>query len=85
MLTAGAVRARIDRCFREGYASTPSSVKVSVSSTLRLDINPDGKVRAARFDPPLKPEIMSCAAGVIFGRFAEGTTHLDIPLSYSSP
>ncbi|MFT3766936.1 MAG: FecR domain-containing protein [Minicystis sp.] len=82
LLTAAAVRARLDRCFRSTHDVGPSSVEMSVTSTLRLQLNADGTVRSARFDPPLKPEFVSCAGSAIAGRFAEGTGSLDIPVSF---
>lgn len=81
-LTVATVRARLDRCFRSTHEVGSSSVEMSVSSTLRLQINPDGSVRSARFDPPLKPELVACAGTAIAGRFAEGGGNLDIPVSF---
>jgi hypothetical protein len=81
-LTVATVRARLDRCFRSTHEVGSSSVEMSVSSTLRLQLNPDGTVRSARFDPPLKPELVACAGTAIAGRFAEGGGNLDIPVSF---
>ncbi|APR82285.1 Dihydrolipoamide acyltransferase [Minicystis rosea] len=82
VLTVATVRARLDRCFRSTHDLGSSTVEMSVSSTLRLQLNADGTVRSARFDPPLKPELVSCAGGAIAGRFAEGGGNLDIPVTF---
>ncbi len=55
-------------------AGAPHSaeVKVTVSSALELRVGDDGYVKSARFDPPLAPEIQTCAATTIYHvRFAE--------------
>jgi hypothetical protein len=80
-LTAASVRARLAQCFEKVYGSSPSSVEVSVSSTLHIVRNSDGTVQSARFDPPLKPEFQVCAGGAISGRFEEGAGSLDIPIT----
>lgn len=82
LLTVATVRARLDRCFRSTHEAGSPSVEMSVSSTLRLQLNADGTVRSARFDPPLKPELVACAGTAIAGRFAEGGGNLDIPVSF---
>jgi hypothetical protein len=81
-LTLAGVRARLDRCFKQAFEGDLSPVRVSVSSTLHIDVNPDGSVRSARFDPPLKPELVQCAGSAIAGRFADDTGRVDIPVSF---
>jgi hypothetical protein len=44
----------------------PGRVKVFVSSKLTLRIAPGGRVEAARFEPPLDPEVQTCAAATIY-------------------
>lgn len=47
-------------------------VRVTVSSTLHLRVGAGGAVESARFDPPLEPEVQSCAAATIYAtRFSE--------------
>lgn len=82
LLTAANIRAHLARCFRQSYEANGSTVDVSVTSTLRVDVAADGTVRAARFDPPLKPEFQACAGSAIAGRFAAGAGHLDIAVSF---
>jgi hypothetical protein len=49
------------------------NITVLVSTTLHLDLGDDGAVRAARFDPPVAPDVNACAAPVIYRtRFAHG-------------
>jgi hypothetical protein len=82
-LTVAAVRARLDRCFRQTFEAGSLAPGFSASHTLRIDVKPDGSVLAARFDPPLKPEMTGCAGGAIYGgRFADDAGHLDIPITF---
>jgi hypothetical protein len=81
-LTAAAVRARLDRCFKQSSEGDSAAVRVSVSSTLHILLNADGTVRAARFTTPLKPELTACAGTAIAGRFADGLDHVDIPVTF---
>jgi hypothetical protein len=51
----------------------PDNVTVVVSTTLHLDLADDGSVRAARFDPPVAPDVNTCAAQSIYRvHFAHG-------------
>jgi hypothetical protein len=82
-LTVATVRARLDRCFRQTFEAGSFAPGFSTSHTLHIEVKPDGSVLSARFDPPLKPEMASCAGGAIFGgRFADDTGHLDIPITF---
>jgi hypothetical protein len=60
------------------------NVTVVVSTALHLDLADDGVVRAARFDPPVAPDVNSCAAAVIYKtRFTHGGTTV-IPIDVSN-
>jgi hypothetical protein len=51
------------------------NVTVVVRTTLRLELEDDGTVRAARFDPPVAPDVNACAVTSIYKvRFAHGGT-----------
>lgn len=66
---AGAVRA----CMAERPRA--ENVTILVRTTLRLELGDDGSVHAARFDPPVAPDVNSCAATSIYkARFAHGGT-----------
>jgi hypothetical protein len=57
------------------------NVTVVVSTTLHLDLADDGSVRAARFEPPVAPDVNACAASIIYRmRFTHGGT-VAIPVS----
>ena len=59
----------------------PGDVRLTLESTLNLSVGEDGYVQAARFDPPLDPEVQKCAAGTIYRvRFARGGSQL-VPIS----
>jgi hypothetical protein len=44
----------------------PPEVSVAVSTTLHLWVNAQGTVRSARFEPPVAPDVNTCAAEVIY-------------------
>ena len=50
----------------KGRAGEPRDVKVTISSMLRLKVAGTGEIQSALFDPPLSPEIQSCAAAAIY-------------------
>jgi ferric-dicitrate binding protein FerR (iron transport regulator) len=51
----------------------PENVTVVVSTMLHLELADDGSVRSARFDPPVAPDVNTCAAQAIFRqRFDHG-------------
>ena len=60
-------------------------MRVTVSSSLRLKIAAGGDVETAQFDPPLLPEIQTCAAAEIYKAKIEesaGAT-VTIPIAFS--
>jgi hypothetical protein len=60
------------------------NVTVVVSTTLHLDLFDDGAVRAARFDPPVAPDVNACAAQAIYReRFGHGGM-ADIRVDFSN-
>jgi hypothetical protein len=70
-IVASAVRA----CATGGPRS--NDVIVTVSSTLTVDVRDDGFARLASFDPPLAPDIQSCASRSIYStRFASPGRHM---------
>ena len=66
--------------------SRPENVRVTVSSSLKLKIAGGGDVETAQFDPPLLPEIQTCAATAIYKAKLEdsagGTVTIPIDFSY---
>ncbi len=80
-LTSASVQSLLSSCFARESAGGSSWVRRSIVSTLRISVHPDGSVAAVRFDPPLRPALQACAAGLYQGRFAEGPRQLAIPLT----
>lgn len=66
--------------------SRPENVRVTVTSSLELKIAAGGDVETARFNPPLLPEIQSCAAAAIYkaklADAAQGSV-VTIPIDFS--
>ncbi len=59
-----AIAAAVRACAAQ--RSRPENVRVTVSSSLKLKIAGGGEVETAQFDPPLLPEIQTCAANAIY-------------------
>jgi hypothetical protein len=61
-------RDAIARAVRDCAAARhrPENVRVTVTSSLKLKITSSGDVETAQFDPPLLPEIQTCAAATIY-------------------
>ena len=80
-------RAAIAAAVRECAAqrNRPENVRVTVSSSLTLRIAAGGDVETAQFDPPLLPEIQSCAATAIYkAKLADSAgTSVVIPIDFS--
>jgi hypothetical protein len=80
-------RAAIAAAVRECAAqrSRPENVRVTVSSSLTLRVAPGGGVETAQFNPPLLPEIQSCAATAIYkATFSDAAgTSVVIPIDFS--
>jgi hypothetical protein len=83
-LTVDIVRARLERCFRQqSEAGRDATLHIDpISTTLSIDLAPDGSARTARFTTRLKPEIVTCAGSAIAGRFPDGLGHVDIPVTF---
>jgi hypothetical protein len=64
----------------------PENVRVTVTSKLKLKIGGRGDVETAQFDPPLLPEIQTCAAATIYKAKVEesagGTVTIPIDFTY---
>jgi hypothetical protein len=84
---AGTIAWAVRSCLLERPRS--DNVTVVVSTTLRLELSPDGAVQSARFDPPVAPDVNSCAAASIYRvRFSHGGAEaipVDLTLPSSAP
>ena len=65
--------------------SRPENVRVTVTSSLKLKIAAGGDVETAQFDPPLLPEIQTCAAAAIYKAKLEDSAGgaVSIPINFS--
>lgn len=84
ILTTGEVQAGLKRCFLKAHPVVGVDVpKLTASSTFLLQIDADGTILSARFNPPL-PSIQGCAAFVYSGKLAPGAPRtVTIPVSLS--
>jgi len=81
-----APREAIAKAVRECAAARlrSGSVRVTVTSSLRLRIGAGGVVESAQFDPPLVPEVQTCAAHAIYkARLDDAGPSVTIPIEFS--
>ena len=84
-----AIAAAIKACAKKH--TQPSDVRVTITSSLRLKVTQGGDVETAQFDPPLLPEIQTCAAPAIYKAKLETGTQgqseaqktITIPIEFS--
>jgi ferric-dicitrate binding protein FerR (iron transport regulator) len=61
------------------------NVTVEVSTVVRLEVEADGSVLQARFDPPVAPDVNACASSAIYRtRFPRGGS-VAIPIDFKLP
>ncbi len=77
-----ALAAAVRACMRERPRA--DNVTVLFRTTLELDVGDEGEVQAARFDPPVLPDVNACAAPSIYRvRFARGGS-VAIPIEFKN-
>lgn len=76
--SARLVGADVTSCIRRAGAGS-SDARVTVSSSLVVDVDGSGTARSVRFDPPIRPDLQACAQSVFQRRFA-GAGHLVVPI-----
>jgi ferric-dicitrate binding protein FerR (iron transport regulator) len=72
---------------RTCFADHPSTqdVTVEVKTRLHLELDADGNVRSARFEPPVPPDVNACAAPAIYhARFTHGGS-TDVNVAFKVP
>ena len=57
-----------------------SDVKVTVSSTLKVSVDADGKVKGLSFSPPLAPALQNCGVSLFGTTFEPGERTELIPV-----
>lgn len=66
-----AIASVVRTCFAD--RTSPQDVTVEVKTRLHLELDADGNVHAARFEPPVPPDVNACAAPAIYhARFTHG-------------
>lgn len=80
------IRASVQRCFGDVQAKKAPNegVSVSVSSTLRVVVRADGSVQGVTFNPPLGPDLQSCAVFLFRENLGPGERTLAIPVAASA-
>jgi hypothetical protein len=80
---ASVVAAAVRSCM--AARTSADNVTVVVSTTVHMDLDADGNVRAARFDPPVAPDVNSCAAPVIYRTRFTHDGSADVPVDFRVP
>jgi hypothetical protein len=80
---ADALASVVQTCFAD-HPST-QDVTVQVKTRLHLELDADGNVRSARFEPPVPPDVNACAAPTIYrARFTHGGS-ADVNVAFKVP
>jgi ferric-dicitrate binding protein FerR (iron transport regulator) len=78
-----AIAAAVRSCFRDHLHG--DGVTLVVNTTVHLELGEDGSIRTARFDPPVAPDVNSCAGAMIYRvRFGHGGSEA-IPVNVTIP
>ncbi|HZU83765.1 MAG TPA: hypothetical protein VE987_12645 [Polyangiaceae bacterium] len=77
-----AISAAVRACMAERLHA--EDVTVVVSTTLYLDLQDDGSVRSARFEPPVAPDVNACAARSIYKTRFTHAGAVTIPVSFKN-
>jgi hypothetical protein len=86
VLDEGTIRGSLEGCFarveaqHRADAGKDDGVALTMRSTLRLKVADDGAIRAASFNPPLRPDLQACAVSLLSGHVQGGARTLDIPV-----
>lgn len=77
------IAAAVRGCLAERLRA--DNVTVEVNTVVRLDVDADGTVLHARFDPPVTPDVNACASGAIYRtRFPHGGS-VAVPVEFRVP
>ncbi len=71
----------IARIRDERQAKAAEGVKILVNSVLSIQVNDDGSVRGAAFNPPLERELQGCAVFVLRSSLQPGARVVTVPIS----
>ena len=78
-----AIASAVRSCFAD--RTSAQEVIVEVKTRLHLELDADGNVHAARFEPPVPPDVNACAAPVIYhARFTHGGS-ADVNVAFKVP
>jgi hypothetical protein len=80
--TPASLAMAIRNCLKEEPHA--DNVTVAFESTLYLQIGEDGRVRSARFDPPVAPDVNTCAAPLIYAARFDGGGALTVPIDFKN-
>jgi hypothetical protein len=85
ILTVAQARGAIGGCLAATAKHDDSSdTVVTVSTTITLALGDDGTVNSMRFSPPLKPELQSQCAGILFGKRVEGSGSASFQVTFQA-
>jgi len=79
----GAIAAAVRSCIESRPRA--DNVTVMVSTTVRIEVSPDGSVQSARFDPPVAPDVNGCASGAIYRTHFQHGGSVAVPVDVKVP
>lgn len=78
-----AIASVVRSCFAD--RTSTHDVTLEVNTRLHLELDADGNVHSARFEPPVPPDVNACAASAIYhARFTHGGS-ADVPVAFKAP
>jgi hypothetical protein len=81
-LSRASIEAHIARCFKQVYGSLPDGVSLSFSGSFTVKLDGDGAVLGGKFEPLVRPEVVTCMGSAFDGRFPAGTADFALPVHY---
>jgi hypothetical protein len=75
----------LNSCFADVQAKRKANdqdpgVAVSMHSTLSLVVDSESSIHAAAFNPPLRPDLQSCAVGLLHKKVTGGARTISLPI-----
>ena len=80
---AAAIASGVRSCM--AVRQSAENVTLVVNTTLHIDLDEAGNARAARFDPPVAPDVNACSAPFIYRTRWTHRGSADVPVDFKAP
>ncbi len=78
--TADRVRSEVTSCIARAGDRAGDGARVTIASSVVIDVDAAGGAQGVRFDPPIRPDLQACGQPVLRARFPAGSGRLRVPL-----